>query len=116
MPIPLLQGLDFGDSDIVLYDDEGYDRISTYLKNLGVRHILMTGHLTDVCVTHTTCGFQNMSRDFNVFLVGDATLAAFPASITPKYATQAALADAALNLMITQISWIEVKRISETVK
>ena len=110
LPIPLLQGLDFGINDIVLYDDEGYDRISSYLKNLGIRHILITGHLTDVCVTHTTCGFQNMSRDFNIFLVGDATLAAFPASTTPKYATQAALTAASLNLMITQISWVRVSK------
>ena len=108
LPMPLLQGLDFGPGDIVAYDDEGYEKVRDYLKSRGVRHILMTGHLTDVCVTHTTCGFLNMSWDFNVFLVGDATLAAFPASATPRYATQAALADASLNQMITQVSWVKM--------
>ena len=108
LPMPLLTGLDFGTGDVVVYDDEGYDKVRDYLKSMGIRHILMTGHLTDVCVTHTTCGFLAMSRDFNVFLVGDATLAAFPASSTPRYAAQAALADAALNQMITQISWVRL--------
>ncbi|MFC1606685.1 isochorismatase family protein [Candidatus Latescibacterota bacterium] len=108
LPIPLLKGLDFGAGDVVVYDDEGYDKVRDYLKGLGIRHILMTGHLTDVCVTHTTCGFLAMSKDFNTFLVGDATLAAFPASSTPRYAAQAALADASLNQMITQISWIRL--------
>jgi hypothetical protein len=108
LPMPLMQGLDFGRGDIVAYDDEGYEKVRDYFKSMGVRHIIMTGHLTDVCVTHTTCGFLNMSRDFNVFLVGDATLAAFPASTTPGFATQAALADASLNQMITQVSWVRI--------
>ena len=47
-----------------------------------------------------------MKKDFNVFLVGDATLATFPASATPRFATQAALANAALTQPIAQSNWI----------
>ena len=107
LPMPIVKGLDFGEGDIVMYDDEGYPKIRDYLKSKGVRHILMVGHATDVCIIHTTCGYLNMNQDFNVFLVGDATLATYPASTTPKYSTQAVLADAALNLMITQVSWVK---------
>ena len=46
-------------------------------------------------------------RPFNVFLVGDATLATFPANASPKYATNAALSYAALDQLVTQISWIK---------
>ena len=41
-----------------------------------------------------------------VFLVGDATLATFPAHDTPRYATTAAVSLAALDLFITQVSWV----------
>jgi len=49
----------------------------------------------------------NLSRDFNVFLVGDTTLATFPAHVTPKFATSAHIAFASLNQLVTQISWIK---------
>ena len=42
-----------------------------------------------------------------VFLVGDATIATFPAHPTPRYATTAAVSFAALNLFITQTSWVK---------
>ena len=29
---------------------------------------------TDMCFCRTTAGYQNLARDFNGFLVGDATL------------------------------------------
>ena len=41
-----------------------------------------------------------------VFLVGDATLATFPANPTPQYATNAHISFASLNQLITQVSWI----------
>ena len=40
-------------------------------------------------------------------LVGDATLATFPAHVTPKFATSAHIAFASLNQLVTQISWIK---------
>jgi hypothetical protein len=62
-----------------------------------------------MCVIGTTCGYNNLSKDFNVFLVGDATLATYPASITPKFATQVALANASLRQMITQVNWVKIR-------
>ena len=52
-------------------------------------------------------------EDFNVFLVGDATLATFPANSTPSYATNAHISFAALNHLITQVSWIKSTRSEE---
>jgi hypothetical protein len=72
-----------------------------------VRHVLLTGYATDMCFCRTTAGYENLSRDFNVFLVGDATLATFPANSTPRYATNAHISFAALNHLITQVSWIK---------
>jgi len=42
-----------------------------------------------------------------VFLVGDATLATFPANSSPRFATNAAISFASLEHLITQVSWIE---------
>ena len=42
-----------------------------------------------------------------VFLVGDATLATFPANETPQYATNAHVSFASLNQLITQVSWVQ---------
>jgi hypothetical protein len=60
-----------------------------------------------MCVKATTAGYVNLRRDFNVFLVGDATLATFPAAEGPACATSAAIRFASLDLLITQISWIK---------
>jgi len=106
LPMPIVRVLDRGRNDIVAYDAEGYPKVRDYLKGMGVRHILLTGYATDMCVARTTCGYENLSKDFNVFLVGDATLATFPGSTTPKYATQVALANAALSQMVTQVGWV----------
>ena len=69
--------------------------------------MLLTGYATDMCYCKTTAGYQNLSKDFNVFLVGDATLATFPANSSPRFATNAAISFASLEHLITQISWIE---------
>jgi len=60
-----------------------------------------------MCVRATTAGYANLRKDFNVFLVGDATQATFPASDTPRFATTAAVSFASLDLFITQVSWIK---------
>ena len=60
-------------------------------------------------IPKTTAGYQNLSRDFDVFLVGDAMLATFPAADTPRFATNATVAFAALDHLITQVSWIHYK-------
>jgi hypothetical protein len=57
----------------------------------------------------TTAGYENRSKDFNVFLFGDATLATFPANTTPKHATNASISFASLSQFITQASWMRLK-------
>jgi len=47
-----------------------------------------------------------LSRDFNVFLVGDASLATFPANTSPRFAVNAAISYAALDHLVTQVSWV----------
>ncbi|MEK7398696.1 MAG: isochorismatase family protein [Candidatus Poribacteria bacterium] len=110
LPMPVLHCLDRGPNDLVFYDGEGYPKVRDCLKSMGVRHILLTGYCTDMCVISTTCGYNNLSQDFNLFLVGDATLATYPGSRTPKYATQVALANASLRQMITQVSFVRLER------
>ena len=109
LPMPVSKALDMEPGDIVIYDGEGYEKARDYLKQAGIRHILLTGYATDMCVAGTTCGYENLSQDFNLFLVGDATLATFPGSTTPKYATQVALANAALDQMVTQVNWVRLE-------
>ena len=108
LPIPVTKDIDYHADDVVIYDAEGYDLLRDFLQQNGVRHVLLTGYATDMCFCRTTAGYENLSRDFNVFLVGDATLATFPANSTPKYATNAHISFASLNHLITQVSWIKV--------
>lgn len=109
MPIPVVKGIDVHPDDVLIYDAEGYDVLKKFLKDNGIRHVLLTGYCTDMCYKSTCAGYENLSRDFNVFLVGDATLATFPSNSTPAYATNASLSYAALNQLVTQISWIEYR-------
>ena len=106
LPIPLTRDIEADADDIVIYDAEGYAPLKQFLQQHGIRHVLLTGYATDMCFCKTTAGYENLSRDFNVFLVGDATLATFPANKTPRHATNAHISYAALNELITQISWI----------
>ena len=110
LPMPIMDCVELGPNDMVFYDGEGYPKVRDYLKSAGVRHVLLTGYATDMCVISTTCGYNNLSQDFNLFLVGDATLATYPASTTPKYATQVALANASLRQMITQVNWVKIEK------
>jgi hypothetical protein len=106
LPIPVCKAIDVHPDDVVIYDTPGYAPLRDFLKKNGVRHVLLTGYATDMCFCRTTAGYENLSKDFNVFLVGDATLATFPANATPRYATNAALSFASLNHLITQVSWV----------
>jgi nicotinamidase-related amidase len=107
LPIPVTSDIDYHQDDVVIYDAEGYDLLKEFLIKHNVRHVLLTGYATDMCFCRTTAGYENLSKDFNVFLVGDATLATFPANSTPRYATNAHISFAALNHLITQVSWIK---------
>jgi nicotinamidase-related amidase len=109
LPIPVTKDVEVFPDDVVSYDDEGYAALRDFLKGQGVRHVLLTGYATDMCFCRTTAGYENLSKDFNVFLVGDATLATYPANETPRYATNAHIAFASLNQLITQCSWIRLR-------
>jgi hypothetical protein len=106
LPIPVARPLEVDPQDVVIYDREGYGPLKAFLQKQGIRHILLAGYPADMCVCRTTAGYQNLSKDFNVFLVGDATLATFPASETPRFATRSTLCFAALEQLITQTSWV----------
>jgi hypothetical protein len=106
LPIPIMKQIAVAPDDVVIYDAEGYALLRDYLKKQGVRHVLLAGYNTDMCVCSTTAGYKNLQADFDVFLVGDATIATFPAHPTPRFATTSSVAFASLNLLITQVSWI----------
>lgn len=107
LPMPVHAALERDLSDLVFYDGEGYEKVRDFLHGRGIRHVLLTGYCTDMCVKSTTCGYENLCRDFNVFVVGDATLATFPGSTTPRFATQTALHNASLWQLITQVGWVQ---------
>lgn len=114
LPIPIIDAISVAPSDVVIYDAEGYPTLRDFLTKNGIEHVLLLGYATDMCFCKTTAGYENLSKDFNVFLVGDATLATFPANNTPKYATNAHLSFAALNQLITQTSWIRLRNNTQT--
>jgi hypothetical protein len=107
LPIPVTVDVDVFPNDVMIYDGDGYPALRKFLQDHGIRHILLTGYCTDMCYAKTCAGFENLSHDFNVFLVGDATLPTYPANETPKYATNAHISYASLEHLITQISWIK---------
>lgn len=110
LPIPVTRDVDVADNDVVIYDAEGYPPLREFLKQNEIRHVLLTGYATDMCFCRTTAGYENLSKDFNVFLVGDASLATFPSNTSPRFAVNAAISFAALNQLITQVSWIKLDK------
>lgn len=110
LPIPVSTAVTVDPNDVVIYDAEGYGPLRDFLKKNGVRHILLTGYATDMCFCRTTAGYENLSKDFDVFLVGDATLATFPANATPRFATNAHISFASLEHLVTQVNWVKLVR------
>jgi Isochorismatase family len=106
LPVPVMKSIAVDRRDFVIYDSEGYPALRDFLRKQGIRHVLLAGYNTDMCVCSTTAGYKNLSQDFDVFLVGDATIATFPAQPTPRFATTTAVCFAALDLFITQVSWV----------
>lgn len=107
LPLPISDAVTVSPDDFVYYDEDGYPALRDFLKTQQIRHVLLVGYATDMCFCLTTAGYKNLSQDFNVFLVGDATLATFPANNTPKYAANAHISFASLNQLITQTSWVK---------
>ena len=112
LPIPVTTDVDVDPNDVVIYDAEGYEPLKKFLKSNGIRHVLLTGYATDMCFCRTTAGYENLSKDFNVFLVGDASLATFPSNKSPRFAVNSAISFAALNHLITQVSWVKMKGVN----
>lgn len=110
LPIPVTKDIDYHADDVVIYDKAGYEPLKKFLQENKIRHVLLTGYATDMCFCKTTAGYQNLAKDFNVFLVGDATLATFPANSSPKFATNAAISFASLEHLITQVSWVKYEK------
>jgi hypothetical protein len=106
-PVAVSTALTVDPTDVLIFDQDGYGPLRDFLKAQGIRHVLLTGYATDMCFCRTTAGYENLSRDFNVFLVGDATLATFPANSSPRSATNAHISYAALDHLITQVGWVE---------
>lgn len=116
LPIPVSTAIDVQPDDVVIFDDEGYPALRDFLKAHQIRHILLTGYATDMCYCRTTAGYDNLSKDFNVFLVADASLATFPANSSPRFAVNASISFAALNQLITQVSWVKAIPSAEAAK
>lgn len=111
LPVPICKDVDYFPTDVVIYDKQGYDRLRDFLRKSKIRHVILIGYATDMCFCKTTAGYENLSKDFNVFLVGDATLSTFPANNSPKHATNAAISFASLSHLITQVSWVKLDRV-----
>jgi hypothetical protein len=107
LPIPVTKDVEYDANDVVIYDADGYAPLRDFLKKNGIRHVLLTGYATDMCFCRTTAGYENLAKDFNILLVGDATVATFPANDSPRHATNASISFAALNHLITQVSWVQ---------
>jgi hypothetical protein len=110
LPIPVTRDIEAHPDDVVIYDAQGYAPLKAFLEANAIRHVLLTGYATDMCYARTCAGFENLSRDFNVFLVGDATLATYPANASPRFATNQAISFASLNQLVTQVSWVRLLR------
>lgn len=106
LPIPVMKPINVDPNDVVIYDGEGYDVLRDFLIAQGIEHILLCGYHADMCVCSTTAGYENLRKDFNVFLVGDAVQASLPANVTSKFSTNHAVATASLKVLVTQVSWI----------
>lgn len=108
LPVPVSADVTVHPDDVLIFDTEGYEPLKKFLQKHNIRHVLLTGYATDMCFCRTTAGYENLAKDFNVFLVGDATLATFPANSTPRYATNAHISFASINHLITQTSWVKL--------
>lgn len=111
LPIPVSDSVSVDPDDVVIFDEPGYPPLRQFLRKAGIRHVLLTGYAADMCFCRTTAGYENLSRDFNVFLVGDASLATFPSNRSPRFAVNAAISYAALNHLVTQVSRVRLAAI-----
>jgi hypothetical protein len=57
LPIPVMNSIDVDLRDVVIYDGDGYPALRGFLKSQGIRHVLLAGYNTDMCVCSTTAGY-----------------------------------------------------------
>src|SRR5262249_68149 len=95
--------------DVVIYDAQGYKALKEFLRQNKIRHVLLTGYAADMCYCRTTAGYANLSADFNVFLVGDATLPTFPPTASPRFAPTARTRLPLSTALITMFSWVKIR-------
>ncbi|MEA1952695.1 MAG: dockerin type I domain-containing protein, partial [Planctomycetota bacterium] len=112
--IPVAAPLEYRPGDMVAYDDLGYGQLKTYLQTSGIENVLLAGYAADTHLATATAGYMNLKNDFNVFVVGDAAMSAWPVSTSvpsgyTRISTRDALLDAAGvdDVAVTQVSWIE---------
>lgn len=96
--------IDVHHNDIVIYDTKNYAPLKKYLKNQNIQHILLTKYTTDIYFYETTTNYQNLSKNFNVFLIKDTSLTTFPTNRSPQFTINATISFTALNHLITQVS------------
>ena len=54
-PVPVVSHLNsLAHDDVVVWDDQGYPALRAFLQGMGVRHVLLCGYATDMCVISTT--------------------------------------------------------------
>lgn len=106
LPIPVMKPIDVAPTDVVFYDQEGYELLHDFLNDQGIDHVLLCGYHADMCVCSTTAGHENLRKDFDVIMVGDAVQASLPANATAARSTNHAVSSAALHILITETSWI----------
>ena len=120
--IPVVKNLQYAPGDVVAYDDLGYAELKSYLQSYGIENILLAGYGADPdlvtslnsSLASSTSGYLNLKDDFNVFVVGDATMASWkntasqPSQFT-RVSTRNAILEATIEegVAATQISWIE---------
>jgi len=114
LPVPVSNHIEAHPSDVVSYDRQRYAALKKFLREKGVRHVLLGGsvlcelqrYTPDMCGAGSFYGYENLAQDFNLFLVGDTALTTFPAATTPRYASSAHISAASVDHLVTQISWI----------
>ena len=106
LPIPVHSAIDVDPHDVVIYDGDGYEALKRFLREHGIAHVLLCGYSCSKCYRGTTAGYDNLRNDFNVFLVGDATLDNRLMVDTVRFATAGQLAEISRENLITQVSWI----------
>jgi len=110
LPIPVHSAIDVDPDDVVIYDGDGYAALKTFLKEQGIAHVLLCGYSSSKCFRATTAGYENLRNDFNVFLVGDATLDNRLMVEAVQFATTGELAEISRENLITQVSWVRLDR------